>query len=130
MRFYHGTSIHFLEAIKRDGLKSPYLTDSLEVARYYASVVAENTNSKPLILEIEVQEDLLLYDRAAMDEPVLSSEKSRDRALEQAQLEHPEWVKDGFLIVPGNAWDISLKGAHSVRAKGLIPHSKIRIIES
>lgn len=128
MILYHGTSEKALEFILKEGLKNPYLTDSLELAAYYAREQSEADQSAPLILLMDVEESYLRYDRLAMDEPVKVSESLRDRIWEQIAQEHPQWVKQGSVEVPETAWQYSLQAVHSVKYAGVINPVKISVI--
>jgi hypothetical protein len=126
MKLFHGTSSKKLSIIKKDGLLNPFLTNDIKLAEYYADLTSEMDESSPVILEVEVNKNFLVYDKAAMDEPVLVPEKQRDQAWEKAAREHPEWVKNGFICIPKNAWEYSLVGVHSVQYRGIIPANKIK----
>lgn len=118
MKLYHGTSSINLASIMTNGLKDPFLTDKKEIAQYYAECSCEDLGGNSCIIELDVTEDLLCYDGNAMDEPVMSSIESRDLMWEKAEMDHPEWIKDGMLIIPEYAYIYSLQGVRSVWAKG------------
>lgn len=128
MKLYHGTCQKRCYEYKTTGLSSPFLTNSLEVAKYYAEQCAELDNSIPIILEVEVDESNLEYDKASMDEPVKAKEELRDKVWQEISDAHPEWVKDNLLFVPSSAWHYSLKAVNSVRYNGIIAAAKITAV--
>jgi hypothetical protein len=64
----------------------------LEIAEYYSQEVSAADSSDPVIFEVEIPEDSLLNDSAAMDEPVLVSEERRNEAWKNISEKHPEWI--------------------------------------
>lgn len=67
---YHGTSDINWKGIKNQGLRHPYLTNSLDLAEYYAEVTVEEVGGKPIVLAVKVDPSFLRYDGNAMEEPV------------------------------------------------------------
>lgn len=128
MKLLHGTSSKNAEKILKEGLRSPYLTDCLEIAIHYALAQCEaDGDTEEVVLEVEVDEANLRYDYPAMDEPVFVEEEVRDRAFEEMSEKYPSWVKNGMLLVPEEAYEYSLKAVRSVRHEGDVPPSKIKI---
>jgi len=124
--FYHGTASAWWPQIQREGLQEPFLCDSLEKAHYYAV----ETDEHPMVLRVTAPDaNLLRYDAAAMDEPVLALPEDRDRAWEEAAQQHPEWMQDGMIIVPPEAWAVSWKGVGSCWYEGIISASNFQRIE-
>lgn len=115
-----------MESISKEGLLNPFLTNLYEIAEYYATCSCEDIGGSPIILELEIPEDQLCYDGAAMDEPVLVAEEQRDTSWEKAKDEHPDWIVHGFLCIPEHAFQYSLIGVNSVWAKGVffVSHNK------
>lgn len=69
---FHGTNTRSLEQIIADGhLKGPvYLTDSLEVANYFAKWQRRNHKEPCVILEVAVDESLLDVDEQSLLDPI------------------------------------------------------------
>jgi hypothetical protein len=117
---YHGTSRECLIEILRTGLRNPHLTDSIEVAEYYAEVADDDDDSGQVVLRVVVTDtSALFYDGSAMDEPVIVGAERVRQAWDRAGREHPEWLQGGCIICPPEAWSVSLEGAASVRAEGV-----------
>lgn len=74
MRLHHGTSDVLLDAIHRDGLNSPSLTNDPELADYYAGCVVDEEGGEGLILAVDADETRLRVDVQAIEEPVLRGE--------------------------------------------------------
>jgi hypothetical protein len=126
---YHGTSSKNLNKIKQYGLKQPYLTPMYGLAEYYAGESCEELGGQPIILKLrKIEYQYLLYDANAMDEPVMVDEAQRDDAWENAGKMHPDWVDQGLISVPMNAWEISLEGAKSVHYEKIVPWSDLEIV--
>lgn len=72
IRLFHGTNSRSLEQIIADGhLKGPvYLTDSLEVANYFAKWQRRNHKEPCVILEVTVDENLLDVDEQSLLDPI------------------------------------------------------------
>lgn len=130
---YHGTSSGKLESIFKEGLVRPYLTSSPELAGYYAQVAAEEHGGEPAILEVRAKKEALLYDSNAMEEPVafdgLSVEELEalvEKEWEEQARGHPEWCREGYVLIPRERYEISLKVVGSCRCGAIIPPSHIK----
>lgn len=130
MRFFHGTDSSALVRIGKGGLKNPFLTNAIDLARYYAGESSVQNGGIPVVLQVTVRDgSLLRYDGAAMSEPVMAKEESRDTAWNQASIDHPEWVKGKLLFVPRDAWTVSMDGVGSAWYEGVIPPRDIHPVE-
>ena len=109
MILYHLTSSKNMKNILKEGLKNPYLTDSLEIAEYYAECSCHELGGNIVILKVEFDEENLRYDGAAMDEPVKVGENKRNEQWRLAEEEHPEWVNNGYIVIPSNEYNYSEK---------------------
>jgi hypothetical protein len=72
MRLLHGTSSEHLEAIRRDGLVGHlvWVTTCERVAAYWAAEACERSGGEPVVLSVEVDDDMLLPDRQSwLDAP-------------------------------------------------------------
>ena len=128
---YHGTSSFLLPKILGKGLSNPFLCDSPGKGSYYAQVASESVGGNPVVFRIppnRVDASRLRYDKAAMDEPVMADDEARDDAWGLAAKEHPEWVDDGFIIIPPEAWEYSWDSVGSVRYDGVIPIGRRDVI--
>lgn len=126
---WHGTSTAVLSRLRETGqaaLRSPHLTNRWDVAVYYAEVTAEEDGSEPVVLEVgEVPGDLLRYDAAAVDEPVLCDADEVSEGVDRVAREHPEWVSPrptgDLLMVPSHAWEVSWELVGCARVVGDLP---------
>lgn len=129
---FHGTSSKYRESILTNGLREPYLTDSEELAYYYAETTCEEVGGEPLVLKVTVPTDSLRYDRTAMDEPVVYDGYTEEELLKRVEEmfdrmseEHPEWVKGDLLYIEEEkAWKYSLEAVGSVRCAITVPPSQ------
>lgn len=114
MQVYHGTSTGTLHrAASNGGLVDPFVTPCEDIAWYYAEQAAEVDGTIPTVVTLDVNESQLRYDGAAMDEPVMASDDTRDAAWNTAAAEHPEWLQNGYIVVPSEAWSVSWTGVQS-----------------
>jgi hypothetical protein len=117
------------------GLRQPFVTDCYELAEYYAGCEAEKSRSAPIVLGIDADEALfrsLRYDGAAMDESVTFDDRTSDQLeadtkdeIRLLMAKRPEWVKDGLLVVPDTAWNISLCLVRSAWMDAVVPPPNI-----
>jgi hypothetical protein len=133
---YHGTSSEKVDLILNEGLKSPYLTNHLGLARYYASESVYECGGKPVLLRVRVDKNNLRVDFHSLEEPVGFGGKTSDRIEEKVdrmysrvEKVHPEWVKDDYIDIPEHEYDISLKTVGACRYDGIILPTNIRILE-
>lgn len=130
---YHGTCSSYYDVIEEKGLIRPYLAKTYELARYYAEQIPYNRRipydyGDPIVLNVIITDtNNLRYDSASMDEPIMASEEDRDRAWEQAAIEHPEWVEDGMIIIPSTEWEVSWYAVGAVKYEGTIPPEQISV---
>lgn len=125
MKLYHGTSSINLSKIKNEGLLSPFLTDSIDIAEYYAECSCDELGGDLVILEVDVDSKFLRYDGASMDEPVMANESRRDEQWNLALESHPEWIKNNHIIIPSNEYTYSLRGVNSVFYEGTVKLFKL-----
>lgn len=135
---YHGTSRVFLNDIQARGLNHPYLTSELDLATYYAEVVAEDVGGEPIILEVQVPEQALRIDFNALAEPVTFGaykgrlsllEEEVEQLYETLEQEHPEWNDEGTFRLPSQAYWVSLESVASCRAETVIAYSDIQLLD-
>lgn len=118
---FHGTSTGALATAARSGgLDSPYATPNYDIAAYYAEEAAADDATDPVVVSFVVEPSRLRYDGAAMDEPVMADETSRDDAWGDAARAHPEWVTDEYLCIPDVEWRISWDAVASARVDGTV----------
>lgn len=141
MRLFHGTASTALDGIEAQGLTAPCLTSSLALAEYYAEVAAEAAEEEgadevnPVVLEVEVAEVDLSIDFCALEEPCgydgLKIAVLEERVAEMWRREgkaHPEWLKDGVILLPPERFDLSLNTVGSARCSVLIPWANLRVV--
>jgi hypothetical protein len=112
IKLYHGTSSHCLDDIKEHGMpQGAYLTSDDNQAQYYAEVVSEEHEGKPVILVIEVDTGQLWADRPSFNEPLhfiidehADSEDDWHEMIENDEIPYPQ-QRD---------WQISLDYVKSV----------------
>jgi len=132
----HGTSSSLVEFILQKGLKQPYLTDSEELAEYYAGVVSEDYGGSPVILKVTVGTAALLFDGCAMNEPVGYNGLKSDDLMAKISEEygklaiiHPEWTtrsgRDVLVSVPEKEYQISLSIVGSCRTNEIISPDRV-----
>ena len=119
MVFYHGTNSELLGNINQEGLFQPYLTDSMELAEYYAE--ATDGDGDPVILQVIVRNPGLLEpDRPSLAEPVgygsILSEKIEEQLKKMRSRDLERWEK-------------TLPITRTVRYNGIISPSDIRLID-
>ena len=130
MRFLHGTSEREWALIQQSGgLRNPYLTTLETVAWFFAEESADNARSRPIILEVTVDDtNKLEADLPMFQEPIF--EVVEEMGYPSVYAYH-QAVKEGNVPWPRNRkdWETSLEVMKSVRYWGLIPPGKIRIYE-
>lgn len=132
---YHGTSSERWGMIQEKGLDSPYLTSSVDLAKYYAEVSSEEDGSEPVVLIVVICVKSLRYDGNAMDEPVgfdgysISDldQKVLEKYEELSQI-HPEWIHNNFLVIPSTEYQISLEVVGSCRSDHHVFPSEIKVV--
>lgn len=141
MKLYHGTTTERYKQIQQEGLTKPFLTNDEELAMYYAEGVGEEEVGEPIILEVEANEEGLRYDGAAVDEPVrfgdfsiAELEEKRSCMWEEQSRLHPEWLKTysekrAFILIPKEAYRLSLETVGSCWYEGIVSPENIQIIE-
>lgn len=128
----HGTTTTRAVRIMREGLRAgSYLCESLDLAGYYASeaVDADQAGVEALI-EVLAPKAALRLDSNAMNEPVMTGELRRDQAWHQAAGDHPDWLVDGYIRVPPEAWQVSWEGVGSVRTATPIESTRLRLLKN
>lgn len=128
----HGTTTEHLGSILAHGLTDPCLTDSEDLAEYYAGEAAERDGGVPVVLEVTVETSALRYDGASMDEPVGFDDRTGEelerlvlRVLAKMQRLHPEWVRGGYIVVPPSCYGLSLRTVGSCRHEGTIAPGRV-----
>jgi hypothetical protein len=135
---FHGTSALALKGISKSGLKAPYvsekdsvvfLTDNLGIARDFASVVAEDDESRAVVLRVTIRNpenleaDLFMF---RMPPPEVLRRKFGGMSVKRYgnlflknKIETPKDSKD---------WKTSLRVISSVLYKGMIPPKDIEVL--
>lgn len=125
---YHGTTKESL-ARHPDGLQDAYLAANIPVARYYAEATAEDRHETPVVLRVRIPDPALLtLDMPSMEEPFPGQEEDRDAAWERASAEHPEWISEGYISIPHDAWWVSWVGVGTARYGGVISPQNYEVI--
>lgn len=128
MTLYHGTCDNCLDKIFTEGLIDPYLTNSLDLAKYYAEVSSEENEGNEVVLEVTVDTNMLRIDDNSMCEPVSFDEYSTYELEEIVQdkyndlaKKHPELIsKHNTIIVPEHLYKVSLDTVASCWHKGIV----------
>lgn len=114
MKLLHGTSSVFLDTIQNTGLTTPYLTDSTEVAEYYAMTAVDEEGGDPVVLTVNVDPSTLQADYPAFEEPLsmylydyAESEDDWQELLENGTIPYPKDKTD---------WQTSLAVVRSVKS--------------
>lgn len=114
--FYHGTNSSVLPEIAKNGLNSPYLATSPELAFYYAE--ATDGDGQPVVLKVVVRDlSKLMPDRPSLNEPVgWGKYKSTDieeriRRMPQSKI---------------NDWNATMQATGTVHYNGIIPPQDIK----
>jgi hypothetical protein len=142
MILYHGTTRQSLRGIVADGrLRGPaYLTDSLDVANYFAAHHRQGATSECVILEVNVDADQLGSDIFSLLEPIPLVQTRlgiKNKADEMAYLEEiagfngESWIdmlgeKAG--INGKKHWELSLALGHAVLHREHIKISAIKVV--
>jgi len=124
MKLFHGTSDAILGKIAKKGLKGrTSLTDSEELAEYYAEEAVAELGGSEIILSVEVDENNLRVDWPAYDEPLTFY---RDEYACDDEEWH-EMIEEGEIPYPNNDkdWATALEATWSVKHEGAIPASSI-----
>ncbi len=114
-------------------MKTPYLTNSIDLAVYYAEEAAEDCGGKPIILMVDANPETLLVDYYSLNEPVGYGSKSIENLESRVKRQyirlariHPEWTKEGYLHIPENEYTVSLNTVGSCRSGEIIPPKNIK----
>lgn len=137
---YHGTSDLYLDEILKNGLKEPYLTNSIDLASYYAEVTTDDVSGNEIILEVVVDTDFLRIDENSMSEPVSFDDYTISELEDIVQEEwdklaelHPKWVtsnNDSSIIhIPDEYYQASLDTVASCWFDGIINPKNIKVLE-
>jgi hypothetical protein len=130
VKAYHGTCEGYYKLIlEDDGLRNPYLTRDIDIAKYYANEASINYKcGKPIILEVSIPNiSNLRYDKNSMDEPIFY-EGNVQAAWDKAEQDHPEWVKDDIIYIPSSEWEISWNAVGAVLYNGVIPSEYTKVV--
>lgn len=132
---YHGTSSKHLDSILKNGLKTPYLTSSIDLANYYAEIETEDTQYNEIVLEVIVDTEFLRIDENSMSEPVSYDEYDTEEVEEMVQEEwdrlaklHPEWVKDDVITIPLKYYEASLNTTSTCWFEGTVKAENIKVL--
>lgn len=118
---WHGTSrANLTAATNTGGLTNPYVTPDPDLAWHYAEQAADDTNTEPVLVTLTIPATQLRYDGAAMDEPVLTDDTTRDAAWNAAAAAHPNWVTNNTITCPPDAWTVSWTGVRSAWVDGTV----------
>lgn len=130
MRLLHGTSERdWLLIQKYGGLRDPYLTTLETVAWFFAEEAADNARSRPIVLEVEVDDlDSFEADLPMFQEPIM--EVFEEMGYRSSYAYH-QAVEAGDVPMPSDRhdWRTSLEIVRSVRYRGLIPAGQIRVYD-
>ena len=122
LKFYHGTSAKNAKLLIKNGASKLYLTLDDEQAQYYAEVASDEDGSKPTILIVEVEDNILYADLPSFNEPL-------SYVLEINNLSEKDWfesIKSGEIIYPSvRDWKTSLKYTKTLLAMGKIESGSI-----
>lgn len=138
MNLFHGTHSSRLPSIQAEGLRPACLAATFALAWAYAEAAADGdgvSDGEPVVLEVEVKEADLRIDFPSLEEPCgyggLTSDvlESRVRRMWKREADlHPEWVKDGFITLPPERYDLSLKTVGTVRCTVVLPWASLRVV--
>lgn len=140
MILYHGTNRQSLKGIVSDGrLRGPvYLTDSLDVAHYFAARHNHSDNEECLILEVSVDAARLGRDIISLLEPIPLIQDKLGITDEMAYLEELATFEDDAWIdmlgeragIKGKShWELSLALANAVLHDTHIPLHAIKVVQ-
>ncbi len=126
MRLFHGTNSLRWSEIKTSGcLRGPvYLTDSLQVARYFAKWHAGSSGADIVLLTLEVDERHLCVDEMSLLDPIPLARQTMgitdvDSYLEElANCPGESWFHElahKHAICYQHPWEVSLRLAHAVK---------------
>jgi hypothetical protein len=138
LKLFHGTHSSSLPAIRREGLRPACLAATFELAMAYAEAAADEdglSEGEPVVLEVEVEETHLRIDFPSLEEPCgyggISSgvlERLVRRMWARETRLHPDWVCDGFIILPPERYDLSLNTVGTARCSVFVPWSGLRVV--
>ncbi len=102
MKLYHGTSAGNARRILAGGaLLKPFLTSCDEQAAYYAECAGEEARQSPVVIVLEIPDDLLAVDFNAYEEPLTyfrkkwaTSEEDWHEKIESGDIPYPEHAGD------------------------------------
>lgn len=136
---YHGTSSVNYDNITNNGLNSPYLTDNIELAEYYAENEVDEKGGDILLLHVYIgDKSKLRYDDNAMSEPVSFGDYDIDDLEDNIQYKYndaiksnPDWydTEHDVINIPDTEWLISLDVVSSVWYDGIIDKTNISIYD-
>lgn len=136
LTLYHGTCSKKLDKIINKGLSKPYLTNSCELAMYYAGEAVEEYGGDEIILEVNVMPSNLEIDYKALDEPVSFGKYTIDQLEDIVEdmwfdtgKKHPEWVKNGYVKLPKDNYKLSLYTVASCKCNINIVSNEIKVKE-
>lgn len=138
MKLFHGTHSSKLPGIRQDGLRLACLAAIFELAWAYAEAAADEdgvSDGEPVVLEVEVEEAHLRIDFPSLEEPCgyggVSSgdlESQVRRMWEREAALHPEWVRNGFITLPPERYDLSLETVGTAHCSVPVPWSRLRVV--
>jgi hypothetical protein len=111
---YHGTSDLYKQDILKNGIQAPSYWGTVEIAEYYAKVIAEESGGNPLIIKIplsEFDQSLLKPDHNSIAEPLtFTLGKSDEDVWEEWELvPDPGTWRDSLDIVESVIYDATVK---------------------
>lgn len=120
IRMYHGTAREYLPSILKKGLRNPYLTDNIEVALQYAEGAGGD-----IVLMVEVSQRKFKVDKPSLREPVAYATfkgYELDAAIDDLYRKFGKRTEKD--------WRLSFPITRTVRYKGVVPPSKIWVVQS
>lgn len=117
---YHGTSTKHLAEIRTHGISAPSYWGSLEIAEYYAEVVAEEEGGLPVILGIEtssLDSAFLSPDDNSIAEPLTFTLGKTEQEVWQ------EWAASQ------GTWQECYEIVESVKYNKVVPSTELFIVD-
>ncbi len=120
---YHGTNMAHFQSILNHGLKKPYLTDLIEIAKYYSEETAGWGD--PVVLVVKITDPKkIIVDFKSIDEPVgYKGFTSKDMEDKIDRLTRKINIKK-------SDWDLTFPITRTVQYDGTIPEKNIKVLRT